>query len=1465
MSEMFNEIFGGQGSGGGGTSVFFWDPLATQGQPYYHNIEAGVKKTGIYNIIKNPTIATIDEVPQNTSIGTSIFFDEVGTGWGIISQTNQQAQRTNPSSVADEIELNTTFPTPENYEGQSCYVQSTNTYWSVKLSGLNWVWYDTGEATLDSYSKTEMNAFLQTNSTFDTNLVNNTVQGIFTPNNTAIATNDNGKVAFEKTQGQLNEKVDKVAGKQLSTEDLTTALKANYDTAYTHSQTSGNPHNTSHTQLSDIGTNTHVQIDAHIANITNPHGVTKAQVGLGNVDNTSDTDKPISTATQIALDTKVDKVAGKQLSTEDYTTAEKDKLAGIEANATADQTDAEIKTAYENNANTNAFTDAEKTKLLGIEAGAEVNIQADWNETDNSQDSFIQNKPTLGTVASKNVGTAIGNIQENGGILGNAEIVETTATGKFITASKNTAYNQNFGTANSEVARGDASYLKADTYTKTEIDNSLNLKQNTSEKGQVNGYASLDGTGKVPASQLPSFVDDVLEYLDLASFPAIGETSKVYVALDTNLTYRWSGTIYVKLNDVDLTNYFNKVTDTTDNITQGTAKFTTQVDIDKLAGIEANATADQTDAEIKTAYENNADTNAFTDAEKTKLSGVEAGAEVNVQSDWNETDNSQDSFIQNKPDLALKENVANKTSAFQVTPDDIKYPTEKLVKDSLDGKEPAFAKNTAFNKDFGTGAGEVLEGNSVFDASKITTGVLDIARIPATALNNLAVVADEAARFLLTTATVQIGDTVKQTDNGLLYLVKDDTNLNNASGYEEYVASTDWSAINSKPANITEIESITKTDDDFIQVKGGAFINRTVLQVKTDLALDNVPNTDATNLANDTIQGTFTPNNTAIVTGDTGKVVAEKTQGQLNKKVGVSASQTFTDGEILQASRNIKATPNFTTAERDALVWVAGEQNINKDTGFVEQYDGSIWNTKTTGEIIPLLKTWYAYRTDDHNGGVVADRRVLQKSEYAEAWSLLVAQGLTTTTATEYGKFLDIDASTFAIPDGRGYFVRGNGTNSDGTSSGAFGELQGDAIRNITGRITTEQNGNGVFDGAFGVTADTADGSSGLGSDNVIDFDASRVVPTADENRPKNIALTLFIKVKNTPVGSFQVNQGSGIVVNNDTNAQTSTISTSANKNYILNGGFQVWQRGTPIVFTTSEAKYTADEWVAKGENFSVEKIDAGTSFSARVQRTNGDTATTDRQFGHSVDLGSIKNFLAGKQCTLSLSIFLGADFSSATGVELNVRSGTNAGDNINLSGFATGAVTLDTQITTTTTGVWQTLTSTFTVPSDAKSLLFELKYSSPQGTAGANDYFDVAGNVKLEIGSVATPFIQEIESEVLNKCLGYYERIVYANSGGAVPCYGAMANASNQILLYLQYLRKNNIPTVSINRQNAINILIFGTDTTSSAVSFINPQKTSTRCDITTVGTITGGYALLPNFVSNTDFIEIDATRAVI
>lgn len=80
----------------------------------------------------------------------------------------------------------------------------------------------------------------------------------------------------------------------------------------------------------------------------------------------------------------------------------------------------------------------------------------------------------------------------------------------------------------------------------TTITNSLNAFIST--KGQPGGLAELDSTGKVPAAQLPSYVDDVLEYSTKSQFPQTGETGKIYVSKDTNLTYRWTGTQYLEIS-----------------------------------------------------------------------------------------------------------------------------------------------------------------------------------------------------------------------------------------------------------------------------------------------------------------------------------------------------------------------------------------------------------------------------------------------------------------------------------------------------------------------------------------------------------------------------------------------------------------------------------------------------------------------------------------------------------------------------------------------------------------------------------------------------------------------------------------------------------------------------------------------------------------------------------------------------
>lgn len=94
-----------------------------------------------------------------------------------------------------------------------------------------------------------------------------------------------------------------------------------------------------------------------------------------------------------------------------------------------------------------------------------------------------------------------------------------------------------------------------------------------------------------------------------------------------------------------------------------------------------------------------------------------------------------------------------------------------------------------------------------FDASKIASGTISIDRLPKAALERLIVVADDTARFALTTATAQSGDTVKVASTGKMYLIKDESKLNSEDGYEPYTASqassVPWSGVTGKPSTFT--------------------------------------------------------------------------------------------------------------------------------------------------------------------------------------------------------------------------------------------------------------------------------------------------------------------------------------------------------------------------------------------------------------------------------------------------------------------------------------------------------------------------------------------------------------------------------------------------------------------------------------------------------------------------------------
>ena len=437
------------------------------------------------------------------------------------------------------------------------------------------------------------------------------------------------------------------------------------------------------------------KIDDHIADSTNPHSVTKDQVGLGNVDNTSDLDKPVSTAIQDALNLKYDasnpsnfvdatgaaaaapvqSVAGKAgdvlldksdvgLSNVDNTSdldkpistatqtalnAKQDSLGFTPENVANKSVDTNlgtsdtlypsqnaVKTYVDNSIASATVPDATSTtkgilKLTGdlsgtadsptvpglankaniththalsdlTQSSASTGQVVTWNGTNwvpATPDAVITDHTQLsniGTNTHAQIDSHISAVSDVHGIGPANSVVGTgtsqSLTNKTIDADLNTisnidnadikagaaidrtklaaghsyrvVTNNDLGVmtdaaaitparalisdangipTHSTVSSTTLTFLDATSSIQTQLDGKID----ESREGQPNGIATLDGSGKIPSTQLPSYVDDVLEFADFASFPATGETGKIYVALDTNITYRWSGSSYIQI------------------------------------------------------------------------------------------------------------------------------------------------------------------------------------------------------------------------------------------------------------------------------------------------------------------------------------------------------------------------------------------------------------------------------------------------------------------------------------------------------------------------------------------------------------------------------------------------------------------------------------------------------------------------------------------------------------------------------------------------------------------------------------------------------------------------------------------------------------------------------------------------------------------------------------------------------
>lgn len=254
----------------------------------------------------------------------------------------------------------------------------------------------------------------------------------------------------------------------------------------------------------------------------------------------------------------------------------------------------------------------------------------------------------------------------------------------------------------------------------------------------------------------------------------------------------------------------------------------------------------------------------------------------------------------------------------------------------------------------------------------------------------------------------------------------------------------------------------------------------------------------------------------------------------------------------------------------------------------------------------------------------------------------------------------------------------------------------------------------------------------------------------------------------------------------NDTNGTinlltSSTLSIAAGKNGIINGGFDIWQRGTANV-TTANA-FTADRWQKNSAtHYGISRVAVSDTtnlpqiqYAARIQRTNASATTTVCALVYSMETNDAMKF-AGQTVTVSFYARKGANYS---GGNFSVIIYTGTGTDQNLVTGYTGSAAQVTASAALTTSMAR-YTASVTLPATATEIGLYCAFT-PTGTAGANDYVDMTG-VQLELGSTATTFSRAggtIQGE-LAACQRYYWRNLSTESSGWLGVLGYYSSTTS-------------------------------------------------------------------------------------
>lgn len=325
-------------------------------------------------------------------------------------------------------------------------------------------------------------------------------------------------------------------------------------------------------------------------------------------------------------------------------------------------------------------------------------------------------------------------------------------------------------------------------------------------------------------------------------------------------------------------------------------------------------------------------------------------------------------------------------------------------------------------------------------------------------------------------------------------------------------------------------------------------------------------------------------------------------------------------------------------------------------------------------------------------------------------------------------------------------------------------------------------------------------------------------------------------------------NSGETLVADSSTSTGLRYNPQNALANPFINGGFDIWQRGTSISYAASTAgtTYHADRWQGgSGANqattISRQSVGDTTNlpniqYCLRWQRNSGQTGTGGYAPSHSIETANSLPF-AGKTVTYSFYARKGANYSAASDA-LSVYFVYGTGTDQSVQGGLTGQTALVNGTAATLTTTWQRFAYTFTIPATATQLAAYWIFT-PVGTAGAADYFEVTG-VQLDVGTYtasSAPTFRRAGGNIageLAACQRYYFRITAGNAYGRISNVWP-ANSTTTVYPQMNHPVTMRVAPTAVDYANiaiadGVNVVV----PTSFLLSAANNNVTAIQCDAT-------------------------------